>query len=123
MKNLREKFNDAVREWGNKKSPMPTNWLHACSRMNLGDILTAEITPRRVGATIGALAPLAALYGLEYYNTGSHFFSAIGSIGWYIGAFPLTITSSILLARGGYTGGYKLENGFDNIKNYFKRSN
>lgn len=116
MNKLRKNFNDKVREWGNRISLMPKRY-REMGHMDLGDILTAEITPRRVGATIGALTPLAGLYGMEYATTGSHLFSAIMTPAVYVMMFPFTVSTSIALGLGGYMIGAKLENKISEFKN------
>lgn len=62
MKNLRQKLNDTVREWGNRK--ISTKKAHIGFEYGLGNFLTQDVTFGKVGAITGALVPSAVVYGI-----------------------------------------------------------
>jgi len=111
LENYRTKLNDSVREWGNKHTPMPQSFIRQTG--GIGDFLTAEINARRVGATAGALLPLAFWYklgshvGVEGSNTiAKMVFAPI----LYGTTFYMSIPASMILGKLGYETGKKIDN-------------
>jgi len=114
IENYRQKFNKTIRDYINSKRPSST--IKRRTRWpGLGDILTAEVNFRRIGATVGVIAPWAVLcYGM---SRGINAPSEDPSIGvgvvlgtiTYFGMFPATGLVSTMLGGFGYLGGEKID--------------
>ena len=109
MVKLREKFNDKVREWGNNR----TERFKRITGKGLGDLLTAEINFRRMGATAGALAPVAGLY--YWLSEGGINPVLAGALAPTIYLFTIPVSGVVSAVLGGI--GYKIGEKLDNLTN------
>jgi len=102
MKQLRQKLNENVREWGNRKFFVPMTG-------GLGDLLTANINFRRVGATAGILAPLVGLSFLFSEGGESPILGAINGTVIYFCGLPITALASAWCGGLGYQAGERVD--------------
>lgn len=114
-KGLRKRFNDGVRRWGNNR----TKRIEAMTGRGLGDLLVADINFKRVGATLGALAPVALCGAMAdkvvvEYNDPVLFsralFYAVTVPIIYLAASYITIPASIVAGTIGSEAGKVVDN-------------
>ncbi len=100
----RQKFNDFVRGKANKLTSLK-------QRVNYGpgDLLTEPINLRKIGASAGALAPLAALYFLGIHNAQNPVAAVAGTLAFSVFCWPLVVGGSVFLGLKGYRVGNKLD--------------
>jgi hypothetical protein len=114
-KGIRKRFNDKVREWGNNR----TKRLKQFTGKGLGDLLAADINFKRIGATLGALAPvalcgLAADSMIEFSESAPLWAKALYYVPMtsliYAAASYLTVPASLIAGRIGYELGKRVDN-------------
>lgn len=115
LRRYRKELNGTVRDWGNEVSP------------SLGDILTSNVNFKRVGATLGVIAPYVAsgliakslseevsLLNLEK-DYSAYLYFVLLSAGATISGAPY------FLGRTGYSFGKQTDDSLNNFKGVFKR--
>lgn len=106
---LRQELNENVREWGNRKFFVPRNG-------GIGDLLAANLNFRRIGATLGGLAPYL---GLCYYfsDGGEHpILGAMIGTTFYLCATPLNAIVSYACGLIGYEAGERIDSACGDTK-------
>jgi len=105
LRNLRQGFNDSIREWGNNR----TSWMVDRFGKGLGDMLTANVNFRKVGATAGILAPFVPMYLLLSNGGENPIMGAIFTPVYAISIFPATFFGCMFAGGMGYVCGEKVD--------------
>jgi len=102
--NLRQRFNESVRNLGNRVSSGMKNRFN----YGLGDLVTEDVNFRKAGAVVGTLTPLALVYAA---NTMEH--SPSEAVIWTgamaIAGGPISYIASIIGGGLGYLTGDKID--------------
>ena len=99
-----EIYTEMFRQWMNSKTP----YLSLRVGKGIGDLLTSEVSCRSVLGLAGAMTPTAAVYGIGYAISGSHFIGAYGALLSLLSAHS-TMRVHYSLGYAGYTVGERID--------------